>query len=302
MTKISPRSLVALSLGLIAAAAGTAQANLGSFEANDGYGGFLSEVRQTNEGEYGFANGGPGGSQTAITPGTGLWYGISGTMYPAFSSFGTAYATGHGGYQHTGTQGLVITTGCDGWSGPALSYGYRLDTRDLGGVTPAATAGQIVNISFWTRTNIDDNNPAGTIGDTIQFVDSLGNVGFSIGASQPGATTDYVAFNNTGSYVTTSIVSGGAYSRWDIKLDLNLQNVTASYFDGNTSTYTTFLTNAPLAASMSNLDRFFFTSTPGVTNAKEWSVDDFDIRATPAPGAVALLGFGALGMARRRRK
>jgi hypothetical protein len=306
MSKIAPRSLVALSIGLVSAAASSASANLGSFELNDGYGDFLSEVRQTNQGEYGFANGGPGGSAVAITPGTGLWYGIAGTMYPAYSANGTAYATGHSGYQHTGTQGLVITSGCDGWAGPALKYGYRVDSRDLGGVSPAATAGQVVNVSFWTKpllrgTGEGGGVTAGTIGDTIEFVDSAGNVGFSVGVHQPGATSDYVAFNNTGSYVLTAIPASGVYSRWDIKLDLALQTVTASYFDGFTSTTTNFLANAPLAATMSDFNRLYFESSGGVTNDKSWAVDDFRMTATPAPGAIALFGLGGLLTARRRR-
>lgn len=307
MLRISSRAVVGLSLGLaLCALAGTASANLGSFELNDGYGDFLNEVRQSNQGEFGFANGGPGGVQTPITPGTGLWYGISGTMFPSFNTGATAYATGHSGYQYTGNQGLVITTGCDGWAGPALKYGYRVDSRDLGGVSPAATGGQIVNISFWTRpflhgTGEQGGLGAGTIGDTVEFVDSLGNVGFSVGLVQPGTTTDYVAFNNTGSYTTTSIVSAGAYSRWDIKLDLALQTVTASYFDGGTSIYTNLLANAPLAASMADFNRLYFESSAGVNNAKSWALDDFSMNATPAPGGVALLGIGAIFAARRRR-
>jgi hypothetical protein len=288
------------------ACAGTAHAYLGGFEAGDGYGNFLSEVRQTNEGQYGLNNGGPGGSQTAIVPGSGLWYGISGTMYPNNSGTGTAYATGHSGYQLTGTQGLVITTGCDGWGGPALKYGYRLDSRDFNGISPASTAGQVVNISFWTRTGLPGTGEggglgAGTTGDTVEFVDSFGNVGFTVGVHQPGTTTDFVAFNN-GSLTVTAIASVGAYSRWDLKFDLALQTVTASYFDGGTSTLTNLLTNAPLAAPMANMDRLFFESCAGVNNSKSWALDDFRMTTTvPTPASAALLALGVLGIGGRRR-
>jgi MYXO-CTERM domain-containing protein len=305
--KSTINSVIGLSaVGVVAMFAGSAQAYLGGFEAGDGYGNFLSEVRQTNEGQYGLNNGGPGGVQTPITPGTGLWYGIAGTMYPASTGSGTAYATGHSGYQFTGNQGLVITTGCDGWGGPALKYGYRLDSRDLNGVSPAATAGQVVTVSFWTRTGLPGTGEgggigAGTTGDTVEFVDSAGNVGFSVGVTQPGTTTDFVSFNN-GSLTVTSIASIGFYSRWDIKLDLGAQTVTASYFDGGTSTLTNLLTNAPLAAPMANMDRLFFESCAGVNNSKSWALDDFRMTSTvPTPGAAALLGLGAMILRRRRR-
>lgn len=305
----TPRSvMVGLAASATAAFVSTpAHAYLGGFELQDGYGNFLSEVTQTNEGQYGTNNGGPGGVQTAITPGTGLWYGISGTRYPNFNAGNTAYATGHSGYQKTGTQGLVITTGCDGWGGPALKYGYRLDARDLNGVLPSATAGQVVTVSFWTRPNMPGSSEGGnvapgTIGDTVEFVDSAGNVGFAIGVHQPGTSTDFVAFKNTGSYTLTNIQASGVYSRWDIKLDLGAQTVTASYFDGFTSNLTNILLNAPLAASMANLDRLYFQSCDGVTNAKSWALDDFRMTSTvPAPAAAGLLGLGALVGMRRRR-
>jgi len=286
---------------------GAANAYLGGFELQDGYGNFLSEVRQTNEGQYGTNNGGPGGIQTPITPGSGLWYAIAGTMYPAFSGTGTAYATGHSGFQYSGSQGLVITTGCDGWGGPALQYGYRLDSRDLNGVSPAATGGAIVNISFWTRTGLPGTGEgggivAGTTGDAVSFVDSLGNVGFSVGVNQPSTTTDYVAFNNTGTYTVTGIVAG-AYSRWDIKLDLGSQTVTAGYYDGFTANYNTLLVNAPLAAPMANIDRLFFESSAGVNNSKSWAVDDFSMHTNvPSPSGLVLLGLAGIApLARRRR-
>ena len=308
MKKFEPCVVVALSAGsLLSLGATSALANLGGFELQDGYGDFLSEVRQFNEGQYGTNNGGPGGVQTPITPGTGLWYGISGTLFPAFTPGGaTSYATGHSGYQYTGSQGLVITTNCEGWGGPAVKYGYRVDSRDLGGVSPAATAGQIINVSFWTRPGLQGTGEGGgivggTTGDTVEFVDSLGNVGFSVGVHQPSTTTDFVAFNNTGSYTVTPIVSGGVYSRWDIRLDLGAQTVTAGYYDGITATFIPLLSGAPLAAPMSDFNRLFFESSAGVTNAKSWALDDFSMTATPAPGGMAVVGLLGLGFARRRR-
>lgn len=292
----------------VIALAGTAHAYLGGFETQDGYGGFLSEVRHYNEGQYGTNNGGPGGGQSAIALNSGLWYGMQGTMWPNNGAGGgTAYATGHGGVGIGGSNGMMITTGCDGWGTPALKYGYRMDSRDFNGVSPAATAGQTVTVSFWTRPMLPGTSEGGgvapgTVGDTVEFVDSAGNVGFSVGIHQPGTSSDFVAFRNTGSYTLTNILSGiNVYSRWDIRLDLAAQTVTASYFDGLTSNYTTLLSGAPLAAPMANLDRLFFESSSGVANAKHWALDDFSFHTTvPAPASAVLVGLGGLALARRR--
>jgi len=180
-----------------------ASAYLGGFETEDGYQSFLHEVQTYNAGQYGANNGGPGGGPTTITPGTGLWKNLSGISYPTFSSLGsTSYATGHEYYDrldpgNVAKHGLVITTNSEGWSGPTLQYQYSLDSRDLNGTNPNTTAGKVINFSFWWCPRIYGSGEGGgigpgTVGDTIDLVDSSGNVGFTMGLLQPGTTTDYV--------------------------------------------------------------------------------------------------------------
>lgn len=316
------QSVITLGTLALISLAPAARANLGSFEAADGYGPFLNEVTGYNAGQYGLANGGPGGSATAITPGTGLWYGISGVRYPATSTGGgTSYATGHQFFDRlapsTAAQALVITTNSEGWSGPTLSYGYHLDSRDLGGISPAATAGGVINMSFWWCPLIQGTGEggglgAGTIGDTVEMLDSSGNVGFKMGLIQPGTTTDYVGYDNGAGFVQTTVKGySGGYSQWNLSLDLAGQKITASYFDAVTLTSYNFLTAANLNMTMSDFTQLRFASTPGVTNAKNLALDDFQFKvrqsgnSVPEPGGAALLfGMAAVGagVLRRRRK
>lgn len=304
----------ALSVAAVLCVSLTAHADLGGFEYNDGYLTFLNEVTAYNAGQFGTNNSGPGGGPVSIVPGTGLWYGISGTRYPAFSSGGqTSYATGHQyfdrvNYGNAAFNALVLTTNSDGWSGPTLKYGYRLDSRDLDGLNPALTAGKMINVKFWWCPQILGTGDGGglgpgTIGDTIEFVDSSGNVGLTLGAIQPGTTTDFVGYDNGAGFTQTAVPAYNyGYSQWDITLDLALQKVTFSYLDGLTNTSTTFITNGNLAATMNDFTELRFASTPGVYNSKNFSLDDFDFTVkrtdvVPEPGlGMTLCAFGITGV------
>lgn len=289
---------------------------LGSFEAADGYQPFLNEVQGYNAGQYGTSNGGPGGGPVSIPTGTGLWQNLSGIYYPNFSpSSSTSYATAHQYYDRVhhnidGYNALVITTNSEGWAGPTLKYEYHLDSRDLNGISPTATVGSKINLSFWWCPKVPGTDEggglgAGTIGDVIDLVDSSGNIGFSMALIQPGTTTDYVSYKNGASYVQTAIEGySGGYSQWDLTLDLANQTITANYLDGATGLTTNLLTDASLAANMANFTTMRFASTPGVNNDKLLSLDDFSFNVTPAPepGGAMLLGCAGLALLFRRQR
>ena len=289
----------------------TAHAYLGEFESADGYGSFLNEVSTTNAGAHG-ANAG-GGTLATIPVNTGLWVKLQGPVYPTpGATGGAAYATGHQNLDRTnpGTsdQALVITTNSDGWGAGPQEYSYSVDSYDLGGTNPLTTGADTIDISFWSCAQIiGSSDPssglgAGTIGDTIGFYDSVGNLGFSVGYRQPGTTTDYAA-TNVGSWVQSAVaVNPSTYHRWDITLDLLNDTVSIDIFEG--ATLTTLVSGAPLASNMSDFSEMRFESTPGVNNAKIWSLDDFgiDVRPVPEPASLALLGLGLCALTSRKNR
>lgn len=278
-------------------------AYLGSFELEDGYGQsgsvFLApaEVAKYNAGQYGTNNGGPGGGAVLIPENTGLWTGLSGTRHPNISpvTHSTAYATAHQNFDrvahNTQAQALVMTTNVEGWNGPTMEYGYRLDSRDLNGLNPLQTAGRMVRLSFWWCAQIfgfgdGGGLGAGTIGDTVKFLDSSGNVGFTLGLIQPGNSTDYVGWDaGSGFHADPQMIAGNftRYSKWDILFNLTNQTVSASYQDGEGGTTYSLLTSASLAAPMSNFTNLRIASTPGINNEKRLALDDFNFSVSQIP-------------------
>lgn len=283
---------------LLLVQANVAHAYLGGFEPDDGYAPFLNDVVKYNAGQYGVNAG--GGSYTPIPDNTGLWKKLQGPIVPATGTTGNyAYATGHQYYDRTNPgfpnpeQGLVITTNTDGWTAGPQEYSYSLDSYDLGGVNPATTGGDVIDISFWScsflwGTSEGGGLGAGTLGNVISFYDSSGNLGFEVGGIQPGTSTDYAA-TNVGTWVQSAVSVGtNTFHRWDIELDLNLQTVSIDVFEA--STLTNLVSNAPLINNMSDFTEMRFLSTPGIINAKIWALDDFgmSVRGIPEPGSLAL--------------
>jgi hypothetical protein len=267
-------------------------------------------VANYNAGAHG-ANAG-GGLYTPITPNTGLWKKLQGPLFPATGTTGNfAYATGHQNFDRTNPstadQALVITTNADGWGAGPQEYSYNVDTFDLGGFTPASTAGNTVKISFWSCSFIPGSGEggglgAGTLANTISFYDSSGNLGFAVGGIQPGTTTDFAA-TNVGSWVQSSVAVGtNNYHRWDISLDLGLQTVSIDVFES--AVLTPLVVNAPLINAMSNFSQMRFLSAPGINNAKVWALDDFSMMVgpIPEPSTCLLLVCGALGLALQHRR
>jgi len=309
---LSLRSVLLVSAaGLALASAATpAHAWLGGFEPADGYQGFLNQVQIYNAGQYGVNSGYVAPSAVAITPNSGLWTAISGGT-------GLAYATGHFAldrqYQNSGIgtindQGLVITTHDQGWGGPAQRYKYSVDSQDLNGVAPLATAGQKVRMSFWTRGGLPadpagvNGVPYGYFGNSVEFADSSGNIGFRLGVTATAGGNMVTYWNGSSMFQSSLLHFGSKFDRWDVTLDLGTQLVTASYFNFVLGTTTPVVANVPLMSGMGNFSSMFFQSAPGVNNAKLWAVDDFSFFTVPAPSAAGLMGLGALAALRRRRR
>lgn len=294
---------------IVVALCGSAGAYLGGFEDPDGYKPFLNDVVTYNAGAYG-ANAG-GGTYTPIPANTGLWKKLQGPLFPTTGTAGgVAYGTGHQNLDRTnpGTsdQALVITTNADGWTAGPQEYAYSLDSLDLGGVLPASTGGTTINLSFWSCSRIYGTGEggglgAGTIGDTISFHDGGGNLGFQLGYRQPATTTDYAAINVNGTWVQSAVaVNPSTYHRWDVTLDLNLQTVSVDIFEAGT--LTNLVSGASLISPLSNFTELRFESTPGVNNAKIWSLDDFEFQVVPEPATLSILALGSMVLLGRRKQ
>jgi hypothetical protein len=315
MLSTRARRLVTRNSSIIAAAvtlgalANPAHAWLGGFEPADGYQGFLNQVQIYNAGQYGPNSGYMAMSPTPITPNSGLWTAISGGS-------GLAYATGHfatdrqyinSGLGSINDQGLVITTHDQGWGGPAQRYKYNVDSQDLGGVSPPSTAGTKVQISFWTKGGLPGDPtgvngvPYGYFGNSVEFADGAGNIGFRVGLTHVPGGNSITFWNGSTMFQSPMVHFGSKYDQWTVTLDLATQTVTADYYNFIFNTTTNMVSGAPLITGMSDFSSMYFQSSPGVNNQKNWSIDDFGFRAVPAPGTAGMLGLGALLLGRRRR-
>ncbi len=308
-----PRGLL-LGGAALAASASVSHAWLGSFEGPDGYAPFLNMVQNYNAGQHG-ASSGYGGSFAALPPNSGLWTAVSGGFATGSA---ISYATGHQFFDRSyvnnavgpsSNQGLVITTGHEGWGGPACKYRYNVDSFDLGGVAPAATANHEVKLSFWTIGQLAGPEIGGQVvdgyfGNEIAFEDALGNVGFSVGLTQRAAGDRVTYWNGATMFESAIIGNQSRYDRWDITLNLLTDTVTASYFQFSTSTTTVVATNIPMMNPMGTLASLSFRSSDGTQNSKLWAVDDFAFTSTlvPTPSSGALVACLGLTALRRRRR
>ena len=298
-------------LGFVAgtlAISSNAHAWLGGFEPADGYQPFLNHVNVYNAGHYG-PNSGYGGGPTSITPNTDFWRAIAG-------GFGSSYGTGHqfldrswvnNGVGSRNDLALQLTTGHQGWTGPALNYQYDVDAPDLGGVSPSSTGGTKVNFSFWWKGHLQGADglgfvPEGYLGHTVQMRDSGGNIGFQVGMTQR-VTGDKVTFwNGSTMFESTLAAPASKYDRWDITLDLANNTVSADYFQFFGSVLTSVVTNQPMMNVMSDFTTLDFKTSPGITNEKGHGlcIDDVHMSVVPEPTTIAALGLGAAALVMRR--
>ena len=302
-------------------------AYLGGFEANDNFGGggylsFVNWVNGYNAGEYGSANGGPGG--VAFNPlqppksdfPTGLWddkNNAFGTYNANPSVFmGGYYVTGHGAVPvlgmvpHSGDQMLALrNTSYATPTIPAvpLDYRYTLDTRDFynGGnpVKPADTGSKIVDWSVWAGPG-PVTAPNG--GVWLSFVDSDGDVGFEFGwdetyelryrdKSTDGWTKTGYVFGRPWAFPFQNVI----YDQFHFSLDLENDDWSLDVFSTLKGNAMTFVTDRPFGQKLDNFTNIDFHVSYG--NEKGFFDDsEFVIRNAQVPerGTFALVGLAGL--------
>ena len=232
-------------------------AYLGGFEAVDGYEDFLNDVATYNAGQYG-PNAG-GGTYVNIPDNTGLWTKLQGPLWPTLGLAGVGLRHAHlfrdrttpGSPLH---RGLVITTNADGWTAGPQEYAYQLDSFDLGGVSPAATGGDTLDISFWSCSLIFGTSEggglgAGTIGNTVPSTTAAAtSASRSATVSPAPRPTSPPPTSARGT--SRRVDQPSTYHRWDVTLDLGAQTVTIDIFESGV--LTNLATNAPLITPMAD--------------------------------------------------
>lgn len=314
---------------------------LGGFEQTDGYRGALGQGGPDNRGGLQWYNGGTDLSTTYASPSTtgnpqGSWIRLGDPSSFSFdlsagAGNGTSsYATAHAGYDRAqvnsnisngSNQALVLTTENRGWSGSPLIYRYNLDSADLG-QSPAATSNSIVHISFWWCASLPGASDGtglladGYFGNSIEFKDSAGNVGFTLGLTQRGSYSwdgglnvhdDKVTYWDGNALVESTIKApSNSYDRWDITIDLEQDTFSADYYKFYKNTQTginySLVTDAQLQNEMFDLSTLEFQTSPGVIHSKMMSVDDFSFNVAPVPEPSGLILVSLAGTILLRRK
>lgn len=327
-TSVSARKVL-FGLTLVAAAS-QAQANLGTFSPNEGYnlsvysGSYnWSDVSYYNAGKYGVNSGG-GPGPTFITPNSSNWKldpasagGFFGSAAARSATIGTAppypttnplgmpaYLVGDHGPGRTDNSSLAFRNDNPlGSVGPAI-YTYDFDTYDTGGpVASSVTSGPV---SFNIFMAASPGFPIGTGQRYPQkfhqsFMDTSSNIGAEWGYAYDNEIIWRSSSSNPWNY--TGLYTNGAWDGMTVNIDLTAQTFELKFFDATSST-TTVLAPAgtPLGASMANFTSLRWQLEDGVNGGVGGKNFFDDAKLTiPAPGALGLLGMGALAAARRRR-
>jgi hypothetical protein len=314
----------------IAAFASIAHANLGSFAPADGYslsvysGGYnWCDVAYYNAGSYG-PNSGGGPGPTLQAPNFGNWkvdntsaggfFGSAATRnsvvgtappYPTTNPLGLpAYIVGDHGPGRTDNSSLAVRNdNALGTVGP-IKYTYDFDTYDTGGpLATSVTTGPVSFNIFMAATPGGPNNTGAFAGEkfTQSFMDSTGSIGAQWGYARDNEIIWRAG--GAGPWNPTGLYTNGAWDGIDTTINLTSQTFELRFFDVVNNLWTTLApAGTPLGNSMVDFSKLGWQMEDGVHGGLGGKNFFDDAKLTiPAPGAVALLGLGALATTRRRR-
>lgn len=306
-------------------------AYLGGFEPNDGYLSFVNWVNGYNAGQYGTANGGPGG--VAINPQQpptanygGLWQDLPPGHFSTYNAnpsvfMGGYYVTGHstvaglGMFPHSGSQMLALRN--TSYATPTLpaqplDYRYTLDTRDFynGGspINPSDTGDKIVDWSIWAGPG---PKTAPSDGIWLSFLDNaaIPNIGFQFGWNElyelryrdtpSDPWTNLVDPNTNGNYVFGRPWSFSGqpviYDRFDFSLDLLNDTWSLDVFSSLQGYTMSFVSDRAFGQNLQNFTEIDWHVSYG--NEKGF-FDDSDFVISPAqvpePGTFVLVALAGL--------
>ncbi|MBL9129805.1 MAG: PEP-CTERM sorting domain-containing protein [Verrucomicrobiaceae bacterium] len=286
------------------------------------------DITRYNAGLYGTNAGGPGGGAADIIDNTGAWTALlggrlnedlGGTLANGYQYFGNT-STGNiflqnrdyvhayrYGAARNGTQVLNLLA-----QDTSLRYNYALDSRDLGGTNPAATANSIIAMTFWfCPADTDDTDVDNLFGLTLR--DAAGQSVVEVGYT--GENIVQYRLPGGGGWISTGSTAGSqGWSEMNVTLNTATDVVSLSvraYDDINAvlGTTTTLLANQVLgldAGALTDL-RWDLRGGPlnnGAVSYKNY-FEDFSFAVTPVPvpepGSALCAALGWLFLARRRR-
>lgn len=284
-----------------------------------------SDLSRYNAGQYGTNASGPGGTAADIADNTGLWKAMAGGRlnedlggtlangYQYFGSTGGFVFTQNRDYVHAyryggarnGTQVLNFLA-----QDTDLRYDYRLDSRDLGGTNPTATAASIIAMTFWfCPADTDDTDTGNLFGLTLR--DALGQSVFSVGYT--GENVVQYRLPGSGSWVSTgSQVGTQFWSQMTVELNTASDTVNLSVRAYDDLTTTLGSTVSILTGQSLGLDANAFTDLRwdlrggtldnGAVSYKNYFEDfSFTVMPVPEPGSALSVVLGALLLTSRRR-
>lgn len=285
----------------------------------DGDGGWHGpDVSRYNAGQYGTTNGGPGGTAQDIPDNSGLWQALAGGRLNEDAAAPYYYGSQlvrdhivayHYLYSRTGSQSLNVFA-----AESNLRYSYALDSRDLGGMNPTATANALVQMSFWvTPTDWDDDDTGNIMGLSLHDAmnQSLVEVGYTgdnyLQYRLPGVdgawqTTGYKLGTTNWSEITVAVdalantasLMVRAYSDTLASLQATVVVLNGANLGVDADALTSLVWDVRggtldngAASYIHYFDDFSFAVTPGVP--------------VPEPGSTLLAALGLLWLSRRRR-